>query len=151
MQFKKLFKNAKTTLSNALEQKYKAITRIDDPNQILDEKAYQERKSKILGIPPKSKQIEEEDKRMEVPLLFYKGTKTIKQLQKDEMDESSSYESNFKTDSSMQDYDMNKESDSDNDNGLGVFAVRSSKGSETKAKSPELKKEKEEPSPNGRT
>lgn len=28
--------------------------------------------------------VDDDDKKLEVPLLFYKGTKTIKQLQKEE-------------------------------------------------------------------
>jgi hypothetical protein len=69
-----------------------------------------------------------------VPLLFYKGTKTIKQLQKEEQDESSSYESNFKTDSSMRDYDINDCLEDEFDENH-AFAVRVSDDDSNESKS----------------
>jgi len=39
-QFKKLFKKSETSLENTLNQKYKAIMRVDDHRQILTEKDY---------------------------------------------------------------------------------------------------------------
>ena len=81
VQFKKLFKGAKQTLENALNQKFKAITRIDDPSQILNEKEYKAKKlGYVYNANASLNADNEQEKKIEIPLLFYKGTKTIKQL-----------------------------------------------------------------------
>jgi hypothetical protein len=56
--------------------------------------------------------------KIEIPLLFYKGTKTTKYLQQEEINDSSSYESNFKTDSDMQDYNIDEDP---MDDGFGLL------------------------------
>lgn len=79
MQFKKLFKGAKTTLTNALNQKYKAITRIDDPTQILNEQQYLAKKNGTFYDSNQHINVENpEERKIDVTLSFFKGTKTIK-------------------------------------------------------------------------
>jgi len=46
-------------------------------------------------------------------MTFFKGTKTIKQLSDPEYEESDTYQTNFRTDSSMRSYDYDQPSHRD--------------------------------------